>query len=123
MSHRPKTSVYRLCERTPFIQWLFSKRGKTLPKFGDGIRMGQEDALRWFADSVIIFLGLVMLYGPMWWLQWVDDDVKRLAIITCFVFVFAMGLRLMSTMRPFEALAATAAYAAVLMVYMQKSST
>lgn len=77
----------------------------------------------WFADSIIISLGLAMLFGPMWWLEWVSDDVKRLAIITSFIFIFAVGLRAISRVKPFEVLAATAAYAAVLMVFMQRQGS
>lgn len=67
-------------------------------------------------------LGLVMLYGPMWWLNYVFDDAKRLAIITVFVFLFTVALSLIGSGRPFETLAAAAAYAAVLMVFMQRQS-
>ena len=63
-----------------------------------------------------------MLLGPMWWLNFVMDDAKRSGIITVFVFFFAIGLSLIGSGRPFETLAATAAYAAVLMVFMQKQS-
>lgn len=77
--------------------------------------------MKWFSDTIVIIIGLLMLYGPLWWLNWVADDVKRLAIITSFVAIFALSLRVVSDGRPFEVLAATAAYAAVLMVFMQKS--
>lgn len=63
-----------------------------------------------FSDSFIILTGLLMLYGPMWWLNWVRNDTYRLAIITTFVGLFAIGLRLISgAAKPFEVLAATAA--------------
>jgi hypothetical protein len=51
------------------------------------------------------------------------DDAKRLAIITVFIFFFAAGLCVVGSDRPFEVLAATAAYAAVLMVFMQRHSS
>ena len=63
-----------------------------------------------FSDSLVIIGGLLMLFAPMWWLNWVRDDSKRLAIITSFVSMFAIGLRVVSdAARPFEVLAATAA--------------
>jgi hypothetical protein len=62
-----------------------------------------------FTDAIVILLGLLMLYGPMWWLNWVSDDTKRLGIITGFVTLFAVGLRIVSAAKPFEVLAATAA--------------
>lgn len=118
-SQRHKSSMQRLCERIAFVRWLFGRKAKGLPDFERRVRIGSDDTLQWLADSIIICLGLTMLFGPMWWLEWVADEVKRLAIITCFIFVFATGLRAISRAQPFEILAATAGYAAVLMVFMQ----
>lgn len=70
----------------------------------------------------VIVPGLGMLIGPLWWLNYVVDDAKRLAIITGFVLAFAFGLGLIASGKPFETLGATAAYAAVLMVFMQRQS-
>lgn len=119
LSQKYKTSMQKFCERIAFVQWLFSRRGTKLPDFEKRVRVGSDDKLQWFADSIIICLGLLMLFAPMWWLEWIVDDVTRLAIMTCFIFVFAVGLRAISRAQPFEVLAATAAYAAVLMVFMQ----
>ncbi|TDZ15183.1 hypothetical protein Cob_v012011 [Colletotrichum orbiculare MAFF 240422] len=50
-------------------------------------------------------------------------DLKgKLAVITCFIFVFLLVLSLAMVAKPFEALGATAAYAAVLMVFLQVDS-
>jgi Family of unknown function (DUF6594) len=62
-----------------------------------------------FVTSVLIFLGLVLLLGPMWTLQFVADNVKRLGIITGFVLVFTALLTSATVAKPFEVLAATAA--------------
>ena len=59
-----------------------------------------------------------MLLAPIWWLAFVSDDKKRLGIITAFVCIF-ISVMATATNKPFEAVAATAAYAAVLMVFMQ----
>jgi hypothetical protein len=67
----------------------------------------------------IIFTGLAMLLGPMWWLECVADSKQRLGIITGFICGFTVILTLGTLSRPFEVVAATAAYAAVLMVFMQ----
>ncbi|OAQ59435.1 hypothetical protein VFPPC_10493 [Pochonia chlamydosporia 170] len=64
---------------------------------------------------IIITTGLLLLLGPMWWLQFVRDEVKRLGIITGFVLLFTSLLASTTVARPFEVLAATAAYSAVLM--------
>lgn len=68
---------------------------------------------------VIIIVGLGLLFGPMWWLNYVTDDRDRLGIITGFVSLFATWLWLAAGPRAFEILAGTAGYAAVLMVFLQ----
>lgn len=60
-----------------------------------------------------------MLLAPMWWLEFVSGSKKRLAIITAFLVVFILAMATATVNRPFEVVAATAAYAAVLMVFMQ----
>ncbi|KAF2173237.1 hypothetical protein M409DRAFT_17182 [Zasmidium cellare ATCC 36951] len=83
---------------------------------------------RWFdtfTSAVIIAGGLVMLFVPIWWLNSVVENSKRLGINTGFVFLFAVLLFGATTnaTKGFEVLAATAAYAAVLMVYLQNGSS
>jgi hypothetical protein len=72
-----------------------------------------------FTTLGIIFTGLVMLLAPMWWLECVEDRTSRLKIITGFVVVFILAMTMATINKPFEVVAATAAYAAVLMVFMQ----
>lgn len=80
-----------------------------------------ETALDWLTTAIILVIGLCLLFGPMWALHFVGDNKKRLGIITGFVSAFT-GLTFSAAgQRPFEILAATAAYAAVLMVYLQNS--
>jgi len=123
MSQRSRSSMHKFCIQIPAVRRLFLREQDTMSTFERGVRLGSEGKVRWFADSIVICLGLAVLYVPMWWLQWVDNDVKKLAIVTCCVFVFAIGMRTLSTRStPFEVLAGTAAYAAVLMVFMQKST-
>lgn len=69
--------------------------------------------------AIIIVVGLGMLLGPLWWLEFVDNSDKRLGVITGFCCVFALLMTMATINRPFEVVAATAAYAAVLMVFMQ----
>ena len=51
----------------------------------------------------------MLLFGPMWTLQFMRSDVKRLGIITGFTVLFTGILTGATTARPFEVLAATAA--------------
>jgi hypothetical protein len=123
MSRDHKTPIQHLCESSSLLQKIFSYHGKTKRTTDSETRVGPDGPMKMFSDSLVIIIGLLMLFGPLWWLNWVEDDVKRLAIITSFVAIFALSLRIVSEGKPFEVLAATAAYAAVLMVFMQKSSS
>lgn len=76
-----------------------------------------------FTNVVIIVLGLAMLFGPMWWLNSVQSADGKLGIITGFTFLFTVVLVCSSVEQPFQILAGTAAYAAVLMVFMQTTSS
>ncbi|PKK49209.1 hypothetical protein CI102_4814 [Trichoderma harzianum] len=51
-------------------------------------RIRCTDSLETFAAKVVIAIGLGLLFGPMWWPQFVGDSVKRLGIITGFVLLF-----------------------------------
>ena len=62
-----------------------------------------------FVTGVLIFLGLLLLLGPMWTLQFVRGGVKRLGIITGFILLFASLLTSATVAKPFEVLAAVAA--------------
>lgn len=82
-------------------------------------------------DKIITFLtisaGLCMLIGPLWWLQQITVSTAkqnieyRLGVITGFVVLFTVLLGSITVAKPFEVLGATAAYSAVLMVFMQIS--
>ena len=62
-----------------------------------------------FVTAVLIILGLTLLLVPMWTLQFMTDDVKRLGIITGFILLFTSLLASATVAKPFEVLAATAA--------------
>jgi hypothetical protein len=97
-------------------------RAKTVP----GVHVDSETtvyssdkAFERFTTSSIIAAGLAMLLAPLWWLDHVSASSTRLGIITGFMVVFASVMGISTTNRPFEVVATTAAYAAVLMVFMQ----
>lgn len=65
-----------------------------------------------------------MLVGPLWLLQWISARGQnvRLSVISAFLIGFTLLLSMVTVAKPFEVLAASAAYAAVLMVFMQLGS-
>jgi hypothetical protein len=85
----------------------------------DGASYSSDSALTRLATGTIISLGLVMLLSPMWWLEFVENSVYRLAIITGFLALFMIMMSAATVQKPFEVVAASAAYGAVLMVFMQ----
>lgn len=119
-----------LRERPPLGEWLESCHKLQLSRlFREKLQDGKHIVspatqytsnarFELFTKGSIIIGGLVMLLAPIWWLAFVSDDKKRLGIITAFVCIF-ISVMATATNKPFEAVAATAAYAAVLMVFMQ----
>ncbi|KAL5449657.1 hypothetical protein PMIN06_006782 [Paraphaeosphaeria minitans] len=70
-------------------------------------------------NTSIVIGGVSMLLAPLWCLMYVNANVKKLAIITAFIWLFVGLMSVATVNRPGEVVAATAAYAAVLMVFMQ----
>lgn len=73
--------------------------------------LGDKDTgINTFVTVVFIILGVFLLLGPMWILQYMTDNGKRLKVITGFVLLFTSLLASATVAMPFEVLAATAAY-------------
>ncbi|CAE7202766.1 hypothetical protein CFE70_008503 [Pyrenophora teres f. teres 0-1] len=85
----------------------------------DATSYSSDETFESFTSLGIIILGLAMLLAPLWWLERVKDSQDRLKIITGFVTLFISLMTGATINRPFEVVASTAAYAAVLMVFMQ----
>ena len=60
-----------------------------------------------------------MLIGPLWILEYITTTSIRLSVITTFIIVFFVMVAVATTARIFDSLAATAAYSAVLTVFLQ----
>ena len=84
----------------------------------------KESAFDKTVSCVTIVLGIGMLVGPLWWLQHLSAQSveARLAVITGFLIAFTILLSIVTMARPFEMLAGTAAYGAVLVIFMQKNT-
>lgn len=59
--------------------------------------------------ATIVMVGMLLLLGPMWALQFVAGNLARLGVITAFVVVFTALLGATTLAKPFEVLAGTAA--------------
>lgn len=117
--------------RTPLGRWLESFQSLHLSKlfsatFVDGkhvksstITYSSDSKFETLTNRSIIAGGLVMLLVPLWLLECFSGSKVRLGIITAFVVAFMLVMMTATINRPFEVVAASAAYAAVLMVFMQ----
>jgi hypothetical protein len=77
-----------------------------------------DDRLRRLSTFFVTVGGLGMLIGPIWALAYLKPIAYRLALISIFMMLFFVVLSL-SRSRLIESLAATAAYSAVLVVFLQ----
>lgn len=95
-----------------------------LPLASDVTKYSNDQKFDQLTNVMVIFVGLVMLLAPMWWLENVSNSTTRLTVITGFICVFMvmMTTATITINKPFEVVAATAAYSAVLMVFMQIDS-
>ncbi|CZR68524.1 uncharacterized protein PAC_18423 [Phialocephala subalpina] len=124
--------------RIPLLRTCFERKCKDIEDYKDirGIKPGETGALKptiWQNDkrvdycssSVIAVVGLGMLIAPLWILEQINHDrpSARLGAITGFIVVFFLLVAVATTARVFDALAATAAYSAVLMVFIQLGSS
>jgi hypothetical protein len=75
-----------------------------------------------FIGITITALGMGMLISPLWVLAHTDGMWRRLSVITGFIVLFLGLLAFTTVAKPFESLAAAAAYSAVLVVFLQIGS-
>lgn len=122
INHRARPPLGRLLEAIPKFDRLPLFREKPLPgvhQLGKTTTYSSNSRLDLFTNVSIISSGLVMLLAPMWWLKFVGDSTKKLGVMTGFICLFVALMSTATVNKPFEIVAATAAYAAVLMVFMQ----
>ncbi|TVY92545.1 hypothetical protein LAWI1_G001533 [Lachnellula willkommii] len=72
-----------------------------------------------FITCLILGIGTAMLIAPIWILEVMTRPVRKLIVITVFIVAFLAMVSAVTVAKPFETLAATAAYSAVLMVFLQ----
>lgn len=120
---KEKSPLRRLLERIESfrVHWLFSDRNApTLPSTdAQLITFISDKRIDAFINVVIISVGMAMLIAPIWILEFLSRQTTKLGTITGFIVAFLAMISYASSAKPFEVLAATAAYSAVLMVFLQ----
>ncbi|KAI1212293.1 uncharacterized protein F4807DRAFT_457793 [Annulohypoxylon truncatum] len=119
---KDKLPVRRLIDHSRRLRTfsIWKRDSPDIPDYdADFVSYYSDKRIDQFASGIIVAAGVIMLIAPIWILQWLQNQVYKLVVITLFVFVFLLTLSLAMATKPFEALGATAAYAAVLMVFLQ----
>ncbi|KAK8085703.1 hypothetical protein PG997_006974 [Apiospora hydei] len=80
---------------------------------------GSDEPVDAIASASVFVVGMVMLIAPLWILAVTHGMFERLGVITAFIAVLLGVLTSATLAKPFEILAATAGYSAVLVVFLQ----
>ncbi|KLU85647.1 hypothetical protein MAPG_04669 [Magnaporthiopsis poae ATCC 64411] len=89
----------------------------------DGVISGPDKHIDIAANIFVFFAGVGMLITPLWILPRMGNQLdKKLGTITAFLLLFLIFMKCGTVASPFEVLAATAGYAAVLVVFLQASA-
>jgi hypothetical protein len=107
----------------PIIRSLFERQPEEIKAINTNTQtVWQNDGrVETLSGTIVALVGLGMLLGPLWVLQVfrASPGTVRLGIITGFISLFFVLVAVATTARIFDALAAAAAYSAVLMVFLQ----
>lgn len=120
INDHPSTPLGKMLAATKIIRLSRFMQAKPIAEAqSSSTHYSSDESLGNLSTASIIILGMGLLMGPIWWLDAVNDSTIRLGIITGFLAVFMALMSLATVNRPFEVVASSAAYAAVLMVFMQ----
>jgi hypothetical protein len=113
--------------KTPVIRPLFERRPEEYEVINTNAQtIWQNDTrVEGLSGTIVALIGLGMLLGPLWVLEVCNNSPGpvRLGVITAFVTLFFVLVAVATTARIFDALAAAAAYSAVLMVFLTNAPT
>jgi hypothetical protein len=119
------TPLRQLLERSSRFRLsrLWAKRPPDLPTHSvsnsETVHYSSDARIDRYIGVTITVLGMGMLIAPLWVLAYTGAMWKRLCVITGFIVLFLCLVAFTTVARPFESLAASAAYAAVLVVFLQ----
>lgn len=91
------------------LSYIFPARDRADRFKGDSTKYSSFRKFEGTMTVTVISIGLMSLLVPMWWLNYVRDDDKRLGIISGFIVLFAGVLASATVQQPFEVMAGTAA--------------
>jgi hypothetical protein len=115
-----KSSLRRLLERSDHFRTFPVFRRPSTSVCEDFI--ADDEHVHYHDDSkidhavtlIVLTLGVIMIVSPLWILEFVHGSIKRLGIITMYIVLFITLLSVTTVAKPFESLAAAAAYVHVI---------
>lgn len=123
-----KTPLRQLLEKWAWFRRanLWKKTPPDLPAYTSAypgtVHYSSDARIDRFIGVTVTLLGLAMLIAPLWTLAYTGTKYKRMSIITGFIVLFLGLLAFTTVAKPFESLAAAAAYSAILVVFLQIGS-
>ncbi|KAI0882000.1 uncharacterized protein GGS22DRAFT_196164 [Annulohypoxylon maeteangense] len=82
-------------------------------------RYADDNRIDFITTIALSIIGMLMLIAPIWILAAIKAPYTKLGVITAFIVIFLVTVSYATVAKPSETLAATAAYSAVLMVFLQ----
>ena len=116
---RPKSPLRWLLHKSRFLRFRFPLKHRPDRIKSPLTKYHSDTGFDNMVCTITVLIGLALLFAPMWCLHYVNEMTYMLAIITGFVTLFAFWLWVAAGPRQFEILLGTAAYAAVLYIYLQ----
>jgi hypothetical protein len=121
------TPLRRLLEKSTHFRHskLWKKDPPPLPvhtTHADMLHYSCDDRIDACLGVTIVALGMTMLIAPLWALAYTEGMKQRLGLITGFIVLFLGLVSFTTVAKPFESLAAAAAYSAVLAVFLQSGN-
>ncbi|KAL3483260.1 hypothetical protein BJX62DRAFT_231109 [Aspergillus germanicus] len=125
---KERAPLRRLFERSSCFRFLALWQRKQAPTsllplhIRKHVHYSSAERIDQFVTATTVFAGLVMIITPIWILAFTKAMVLQLTFITIFILLFLALVSFGTNAKPYEALAATAAYSAILMVFLQFGS-
>ncbi|KAL3479502.1 hypothetical protein BJX99DRAFT_222235 [Aspergillus californicus] len=125
---KDRSPLRRLLERSSSFRfsrlWKRNKPDSELPfHIQQHVHYSSDKRMDRFVTLTTIATGLIMIIAPIWILAYTDPAAFKLAVITIFNFLFLTLVSLGTNAKPYESLTVTAAYSAILMVFLQMGAS
>jgi hypothetical protein len=119
MISRPQYPLIAFLHQSRIIRRLFKLKIRSDRIASEETTYTSNKGLDVLAAMLCLTVGLSMTFASIWWLNFVNNKVYSLAIITASGTIMSLITWAAAGNRPFEILATFAAYMAVLMIYQQ----